>query len=260
MSRKAESTFAQSIKRLLVGCTPSAFFPPRNLRDELLDLDEAPYEEVRDSLQDVATVNRYLSGYRVLLHHVEPFLRAHKADRPFRVLDAATGSADQPVALVKLARRLGVPIQIIAIDINAKMLKLAQEEVASFPEIRLVQCDILSLPFREEGFDLAVNSLSLHHFSWDKAVAILRAIYKAGRLGVVVNDLHRSRIAHAVIFLLTRIFTRNRLTRYDAPVSVMNAFTPGEFQQLSQEAEINPFEIHRHFPYRIALVGRKCRP
>ena len=52
----------------------SFFFPPRNLRDELLDLDEAPYEEVRDSLQDVATVNRYLSGYRVLLHHVEPFL------------------------------------------------------------------------------------------------------------------------------------------------------------------------------------------
>lgn len=235
----------------------SFFFPPRNLRDELLDLDEAPYEEVRDSLQDVATVNRYLSGYRVLLHHVEPFLKAHKVDRPFRVLDAATGSADQPIALVKLARCLGVPIHITAIDINGKMLKLAREEIVSFPEIQLVQCDILSLPFRDEGFDLAVNSLSLHHFSWDKAVAILQAINKAGRLGMVVNDLHRSRIAHAVIFLLTRIFTRNRLTRYDAPVSVMNAFIPDEFRQLAQEAKIEPFEIHRHFPYRIALVSRK---
>ncbi len=235
----------------------SFFFPPRNLRDELLDLDEASYEEVRESLQDVATVNRYLSGYRVLLHHVEPFLRAHKVDRPFTVLDAATGSADQPIALVKLARHLRVPIHITAIDINAKMLKLAEEEIASFPEIRLVQCDILSLPFRVDGFDLAVNSLSLHHFSWPKAVMILQAIYQAGRLGVVVNDLHRSRIAHAVIFLLTRIFTRNRLTRYDAPVSVMNAFTPKEFGQLAQEAGIDPHEIHRHFPYRIALVGRK---
>jgi hypothetical protein len=99
--------------------------------------------------------------------------------------------------------------------------------------------------------------LSLHHFSWQKAVMILQAIYKAGRLGVVVNDLHRSRIAHAAIFLLTRIFTRNRLTRFDAPVSVMNAFTPKEFRQLAHEAEMDPFEIHRHFPYRIALVGRK---
>ena len=235
----------------------SFFFPPRNFRDELLDLDEAPYEEVQDSLQDVAKVNRYLSGYRVLLQHVEPFLRSHKANHPFRVLDAATGSADQPMALVELARRIGVPIQITAIDINAKMLKLAQEEVAHYPEIQLVQCDILRLPFRDDEFDLAVNSLSLHHFSWDKAVKILRTIYKAGRLGMVVNDLHRSRIAHTTIFILTRIFTRNRLTRYDAPVSVMNAFTPKEFCELAQQAEIDPYEIHRHFPYRIALLGRK---
>ncbi len=226
----------------------------------MLDLDEAPYDEVRDSLRDVAAVNRYLSGYRVLLHHVEPFLQAHKMNRPFTVLDAATGSADQPIALVKLARRLRVPIHITAIDITAKMLKLAKEETAAFPEIRLVQCDIFSLPFRNAGFDLAVNSLSLHHFSWRKAVTILRALSAAARLGVVVNDLHRSRIAHAAIFLLTRIFTRNRLTRFDAPVSVMNAFTPEEFRQLACAAEIKSFEIHRHFPYRIALVGRRERP
>ena len=235
----------------------SFFFPPRNLRDELLDLDEASYEEVQDSLQDVATVNRYLSGYRVLLQHMEPILKSHKANRPFRVMDAATGSADQPVELVKLARRIGVPIHITAIDINAKMLKLAQKEVACYPEIQLLQCDILSLPFRENAFDLVVNSLSLHHFSWDKAVTILRTIYKVGRLGIVVNDLHRSRVAHVVIFILTRIFTRNRLTRYDAPVSVMNAFTPKEFCKLAQQAKIDPYEIHRHFPYRIALLGRK---
>lgn len=235
----------------------SFFFPPRNLRDELLDLDEASYQEVQDSLQDVATVNRYLGGYRVLLQHIEPILRSHKTNRPFRVMDAATGSADQPVELVKLARRIGVPIHITAIDINAKMLKLAKEEVACYPEIQLMQCDILSLPFRENAFDLVVNSLSLHHFSWDKAVTILRTIYKAGRLGIVVNDLHRSRVAHVVIFILTRIFTRNRLTRYDAPVSVMNAFTPKEFCDLAQQAKIHPYEIHRHFPYRIALLGRK---
>ena len=44
--------------------------PPRNLRAELLDLDEAPFEEVRDSLRDVQRVNKYLSGYRVLLQHI----------------------------------------------------------------------------------------------------------------------------------------------------------------------------------------------
>jgi SAM-dependent methyltransferase len=235
----------------------SIFFPPRNLRDELLDLDEASYEEVRDSLNDVAIVNRYLSGYRVLLYHAEKFLKEHQLERPFTVLDAATGSADQPVALVRLARKLGVSIQITAIDINSKMLKMAKDEICEYPEIRLVQCDVLALPFKDEGFDLVVNNLSLHHFTWDNAVAILKSIYKSARLGFLVNDLHRSRIAHAVIFLLTRIFTRNRLTRYDAPVSVMNAFTPSEFRDLAIQAKIYPFEIHRHFPYRIAFLGKK---
>ena len=74
--------------------------PVRHLRAELLDLDKAPYEEVKDSLKDVERVNRYLSGYRVLLEHVRPFLAEHRGPRPFTLLDAATGSADQIAAAI----------------------------------------------------------------------------------------------------------------------------------------------------------------
>jgi len=51
------------------------FYPPRNLRPELLDLDEAPFAEVQDSLGDVRRVNKYLSGYKVLLFHVRKLLK-----------------------------------------------------------------------------------------------------------------------------------------------------------------------------------------
>jgi len=51
--------------------------------------------------------------------------------------------------------------------------------------------------------------------------------------------------------------TQNRLTRYDAPVSVMNAFTPEEMRAMAQEAGWQQFEVCRHFPYRIALVENK---
>ncbi len=228
--------------------------PPRNLRDELLDLDEAHFEEVKDSLSDVRTVNRYLSGYRVLLMHAEPFLRNHKEKRPFTVIDLASGSADQPTELVLLARKIGVPIRVIAIDINRKMLDYAKEEARLFPEISFVQCDILSLPFKEKSFDLSINSLSLHHFSEANAVSIIQALDKLGNLGFIVNDLHRSRVAFCVIYILTRLLTKNRLTRYDAPVSVMNAFTPTEMIGLAKEAGVESFQVLRHFPYRIALL------
>jgi len=74
---------------------------------------------------------------------------------------------------------------------------------------------------------------------------------------VIINDLHRSRVAHAAIYILTRLLTQNRLTRYDAPVSVMNAFTPEEMRAMAQEAGWQQFEVCRHFPYRIALVENK---
>jgi ubiquinone/menaquinone biosynthesis C-methylase UbiE len=231
--------------------------PPRILRPELLDIDESPYEEVRESLVDVRRVNKYLSGYRVLLHHIEPFLRQHSGGRPFTVLDLATGSADQPSAVVGLAREIGVPIRVVAIDINNKMLRLAREETRSYPEIELIQSDIFSLPFKENSFDVVINSLSLHHFSNEGALAILRTAYRVCRDGFIVNDLHRSRVAYASIFFLTRLFTRNRLTRYDAPVSVMNAFTPAEMREMASSAGLQQFEVHRHFPYRIALVAKK---
>ncbi len=231
--------------------------PPRNLRAELLDLDEAPYWEVRESLKDVRRVNRYLSGYKVLLDHARPLLETHTGPEPFTILDAATGSADQPVALAKFARKLNIPIRITAIDINFKMLSFAKEEIARFPEINMVQCDIHSMPFANESFDLTVNSLSLHHFTRESAIGIMRSLYSACKRGMIINDLHRSRIAWAAIYVLTRMLTQNRLTRYDAPVSVMNAFIPDEMTAMAEEAGLEGFKVHKHFPYRIALICHK---
>jgi len=231
--------------------------PPRNLRAELLDLNEAPFDEVRESLSDVRRVNRYLSGYRVLLHHIRSFLENHRSERPFTILDLATGSADQPIAIVDFSRRRQVPVRVTALDINRKMLNYAREGIRDYPEIDLIQGNVHSPPFGENSFDLVINSLSLHHFSRNEAIGILRAADFMGRCGFIINDLHRSRVAYISIFILTRLMTKNRLTRHDGPVSVMNAFTPREMVEMAREASVIEFEVHRHFPYRIALVASK---
>jgi SAM-dependent methyltransferase len=231
--------------------------PPRNLKPELLDLDEAPFEEVKDSLEDVRLVNRYLGGYRVLLYYIRDFIKRQPLDKEFLVLDLATGSADQPIAVVDLARKLNVKVKIVALDINPKMLNYAREKIRNYPEIYLVQGDIHFPPFARNSFDVVMNSLSLHHFTRDQAVNILRIANLMSRCGFIINDLHRSRIAYFFIFILTRLVTKNRLTRYDAPVSVMNAFTPSEMAEMAQEASVKSFKVNRHFPYRIGLVGTK---
>ena len=231
--------------------------PPRNLKPELLDLDDAPFDEVQDSLEDVRLVNRYLGGYRVLLYYIRNFIKRCPLGKEFLVLDLATGSADQPIVVVDMARQLNVKIKVVALDINSKMLNYAHEKIRAYPEIHLVQGDIHSPPFGENSFDVVMNSLSLHHFTRIQAVNILRMADLMSRSGFIINDLNRSRIAHAFILILTRLVTKNRLTRHDAPVSVMNAFTPSEMAEMAQEAGVKCFTVNRHFPYRIGLVSTR---
>ena len=173
------------------------------------------------------------------------------------VLDLSTGSADQPIVVVDMARQLNVKIKVVALDINFKMLNYAHKKIRDYPEIHLVQGDIHSPPFGENSFDVVINSLSLHHFTRIQAVNILRMADLMSRSGFIINDLHRSRIAHAFILILTRLVTKNRLTRHDAPVSVMNAFTPSEMDEMAQEAGVKCFTVNRHFPYRIGLVSSR---
>ncbi len=232
-------------------------YPPRNLKPELLDLDEAAFDEVQDSLEDIRLVNRYLGGYKVLLHYFRKFAERQKLHNALSVLDLGTGSADQPVVVVDMARQLNIKIRVVALDINLKMLNYAHEKIKGYPEIHLVQGDIHSIPFGENSFDVVMNNLSLHHFTRKQAVNIIRTADLVGRCGFIINDLHRSRIAYAFIVILTRLITKNRITRYDGPVSVMNAFTPSEMVEMAEEAGVKKFTVNRHFPYRIGLVGTK---
>ncbi|MDP6359344.1 MAG: class I SAM-dependent methyltransferase, partial [Planctomycetota bacterium] len=153
------------------------------------DLNEAPFDEVRESLSDVRRVNRYLSGYRVLLHHIRSFLENHRSERPFTILDLATGSADQPIAIVDFSRRRQVPVRVTALDINRKMLNYAREGIRNYPEIDLIQGNVHSPPFGENSFDIVFCSRVLLHIPYfEKALMNLYLVSKTLTFLILVVD------------------------------------------------------------------------
>src|SRR5688572_33322683 len=77
---------------------------------------------------------------------------------------------------------------------------------------------------------------------------------------VIFNDLVRSRVAAAAIWLLARILTDNHLVQVDGPLSVRKAFVPDELMAIARavgatEARDFRWRLERVFPYRMALVG-----
>ena len=195
---------------------------------ELLDDPVESSSELEENFSDIERSNRQLGGFAA----VESALRAL---RPKTILDVGCGSGDIAAFLARKARAEGERLSITCLDRNADVLAIAQRR-QSAAGLRFVQADGASLPFEDAGFDVAMCNLTLHHCDPSAAVALLRELRRVARMTPLVTDLRRSRVAWAAAALLVRIFTRNRLTRHDAPLSVLRAYTPREALELAHEA------------------------
>src|SRR5512143_682281 len=234
--------------------------PKRRRGPELLDLPSDNYSqsELAGSLADIRKVNRFLGDYHAVFRFFSALLPGiAAADRPVTVLDVATGSADIPVAIVKWARKSSIKVAVTAVDANPDVVREARALTLGYPEITVAAADGFSLPFKDRSFDIVMCVKTLHHLGEEDTVRWLRELYRVAASGYIIMDIRRSGVAWMLITMLTRLFTRNRLTRYDGPLSVLRSYTDPELETLAAEAGLPNSRIVRAPFWRIALTGRK---
>ncbi len=230
---------------------------PRSDASELLDGNIDDPAELAENFRDIQRVNRLLGGTSTVLRHLPPLLDAVPADRPATILDLATGAADIPIAIAHWAERHSRPVRIVASDTSDAILDLARNNVAGHPAIELARHDARAVPLPDAGVDVVICSLSLHHFPPDEAVQILREMGRVARVGFILNDLRRSRPGYLAAWIAARVTTRNRLTRNDAPLSVLRAYTPDELAGLLADAGIENARVTTHPWFRMAAVVQR---
>lgn len=228
---------------------------PRSNQLELMDENIEDVDELAENFRDIQRVNGLLGGTAIILRHLPALIGPHPR-QPISILDLATGSADIPVAIVRWARRRNVPISIVASDASPPILDLAQASSAPYPEIATARYDARQVPLPDRQFDIVLCSLSLHHFDRDDAVRVLSEMRRLARRGFILNDLRRGRIGYAAAWLASRLTTRNRLTRNDAPLSVRRAYTTGELDSLLRRAGVEGAQITTHPWFRMAAVAQ----
>jgi 2-polyprenyl-3-methyl-5-hydroxy-6-metoxy-1,4-benzoquinol methylase len=161
------------------------------------------------------------------------------------ILDLGTGLADIPRAIVAWMRERNYSVTIEAVDVNPHVVEFAGEACRDWPEIKLAQHDLRSLPYAKASFDIVLCSQALHHFGEADAVTILRRIQEIARVGYLVNDLRRNRLGIWTTELLARTVVRKGLIRHDAPKSCRAAFTMPELRAMALEADLKNFQIKR---------------
>ena len=214
--------------------------------EELLDGPLDDPATLAGNLRDLRRINRALGGVRLSRLAVDRLLSAaptHLDASPISIIDVGTGAADIPVALLAEARRRGRRLEVVAVDARPEVLEAARATrpaLARIPGLALEVSDGRSLPHPDRAFDIAHASLVVHHFEPDEAVVLLAEMARVARLGIVVNDLDRGRMHWLGAWLIAHLFTRNRYTRRDGPLSVRRAYTPAEMRELLARAGLRP--------------------
>lgn len=238
----------------------SLFIPPRYFNPavpEMMDRPNADPSVLDDDLNNLRVINKYFGGLSAVRKNIIPLLKRIESGKTVTILDLATGSADHPLELAKLGKKINRTLYITAVDKNPVMLNIARERTKGYGNITVEEQDILNPDYPDKNFDIVLCSLAIHHFSREDAITILRQMNRLSRVGFIVNDLNRSWLGAWTAWLYTHITTRNPMTLYDSCISVLRAFTPQELKEMAREAGICYFTIKTQPFFRLVLVGEK---
>lgn len=178
-------------------------------------------------------------------------------DRPLRILDIASGGGDVAMGIARRAARDKVPAQIFGCDMSERAVTFSNDAARrKCLPVEFFRHDVVSdgVP---GGFDVVLNSLFLHHLTWDCAVAMLHDARRQASSLVVVQDLARCPAGYWLTQFARNVLTRSPVVYNDAIASVRAAFSLQEVRSLLDDPALADAQLSYHWPCRFRLVWRK---
>lgn len=219
---------------------------------ELMDDLTCSGEVVHQTLRELDVINRWLGGNKVTIQGLQQILPVNP-NRIITIADLGCGSGE----MLRQIRESfpDYTFQLTGFDANPHIITYARQHVNN-PSINLITENIFSDSFSKRKFDIVLATLFFHHFTSAELVQIFRQLLHQTRIGIVVNDLHRHPLAYHSIRLLTTLFSRSDMVKYDAPLSVLRGFTRVEIEEILKEAGIRTFALNWKWAFRWQLIIR----
>jgi SAM-dependent methyltransferase len=204
---------------------------------ELMDVEDVDEREFAACLRDIARINAATNAHAPTLAWLTKrwATRANGA-APYRILDVGCGYGDTLRAIARHARKRGVAVELVGIDLNPWAARAARAVTPPNDGITYVTADA----FAYDGgqYDAIISSLFTHHLDDEQMVTFLRWMHANARDGWYVNDLHRHVLPFAFIAFVTRALRLHRFVRNDAPLSVARAFRRNDWETLIARAQL----------------------
>lgn len=219
---------------------------------EMMDDLSSSTPDMDQTLKELNTINSWLGGNRVTLNGIKKLINS--THQNLKIVDMGCGGGDILKMLANWGRQNSIQLELIGIDANAGVVDYANRNCCEYPEITIRQMDIFSEQFKNMSFDILTASLFTHHFTSDELISLFRNLKQQTRLGIVINDLHRNWLAYIAISLLTAVFSRSKMIRHDAGISVLRGFNNCDLQDIFKESGIHNFRIKWKWAFRWQVI------
>lgn len=208
----------------------------RSTELEIMDDFSLSGQGFRRDLDVLSLINKWLGGNHVTKKGVLHLLKGEPKDRVIRIVDLGCGNGDMLRRISVWGEKYGYDLELIGLDANHDSIVYARELSREYENLRFLQINVFSKEFQELDYDIALLTLFLHHFNDQQILEKLKQIKGKSRLGLIINDLHRHKLAYLLFNLLT-LFVGSKMIRNDGLVSILKGFKRKELEQYARQID-----------------------
>ena len=210
---------------------------------------------LRDTLDKLDTINKWLGGNRVTINGIQKVLKFYPKEKQITILDLGCGGGDMLRRVAALGIKEGYTFKLIGIDANAEAIAYARELSIDYKEVSFMEMDIFSDEFKNLEYDLVLSTLFLHHFKENQLVDLLKHVSNNANIGIVVNDLHRHALAY-YLFKFLGLVIKNKMVKQDGLTSILRGFKRNDLEEISKQLNVKS-QIQWQWAFRYQWIIRK---
>jgi 2-polyprenyl-3-methyl-5-hydroxy-6-metoxy-1,4-benzoquinol methylase len=209
---------------------------------------------LRDALDKIASINTLLGGNKVTLEGVKELLSGRAEKGIVRIVDIGCGNGDMLRTLADFAQQQKLDFELQGIDANAFTIGHAASLSADYPNISYLTADIFDPETLKSPCDIILCTLTLHHFQHRELLSLLTKFTNKAKLGIVINDLHRSRLAYYLFITICFVFRLNKMSKEDGLISILRGFKRKDLEQYSKQLNLRKFSIRWKWAFRYQWI------
>ncbi|MEM0516837.1 methyltransferase domain-containing protein [Aequorivita flava] len=229
----------------------------RSQQPEVMDSLDFRGPKMKDLLNDLKMVNKWLGGNKITIDALHILLRNRDKTAKITIVDLGCGDGTILRKCSDFGKKYNFNFDCIGLDFNENILQFAKQHSKNYTNIKYLKVDVFSEENLIPNCDIAMCTLFLHHFSNNKIEYLLKTLLNKAQIGLIVNDLHRSKQAFTLFKIASKVFLKTKTARHDGLVSVARGFKKEELKRISKNIPNQQSSIHWRWAYRYQWILKK---